>query len=316
MSVEHFRTLALPWPIDLRLTLGPMRRGRYDPTMRLSDRDVLRATLTPEGPATVHLRLEVAAGAVEARAWGSGARWILDTLPFHIGACDDSSYLAAMLSDAAPGSIAGRIKDLFRRHPGLHIPRTGTITETLVPVILEQKVSGLEAHRGYRALVQSLGEPAPGPRALIGDLMLPPPPSVLASTPYWRFHNFGIERKRADTVRLVCSYAPRLESLAALPPSQARKQMTALTGVGAWSAAEVALIALGDADAVSVGDFHLPHQLAWTLTGTPRSDDAAMLELLAPYSGQRGRVVRLVEAAGSNAPRRGPRHPLRSLRDS
>ena len=35
--------------------------------------------------------------------------------------------------------------------------------------------------------------------------------------------------------------------------------------------------------------------------------DARMLELLAPYEGQRGRVIRLLEAARIKIPRFGPR---------
>jgi hypothetical protein len=38
-----------------------------------------------------------------------------------------------------------------------------------------------------------------------------------------------------------------------------------------------------------------------------------MLELLEPYRGHRGRVLRLLFAAGIEAPRYGPRLPLRSV---
>ncbi len=90
-------------------------------------------------------------------------------------------------------------------------------------------------------------------------------------------------------------------------------RLTALPGVGPWTAAEVARVALGDTDAVSVGDYHLPHQVAWALAGEPRADDDRMLELLEPYRGHRARVVRLIEAAGILAPRHGPRRPLRAI---
>ena len=66
-------------------------------------------------------------------------------------------------------------------------------------------------------------------------------------------------------------------------------------------------IAFGDPDAISVGDYHLPNVVAWALAREPRADDAHMLELLEPYRGQRGRVQRLLEAAGIQAPRYGPR---------
>ncbi len=71
--------------------------------------------------------------------------------------------------------------------------------------------------------------------------------------------------------------------------------------------------ALGDPDAVSVGDFHLPNLVSFALAGEPRGTDARMLELLEPYRGQRGRVIRLLEASGIWPPTRGPRCPIRSI---
>jgi 3-methyladenine DNA glycosylase/8-oxoguanine DNA glycosylase len=136
---------------------------------------------------------------------------------------------------------------------------------------------------------------------------------VLAATPAWAFHRFGVERKRADTIRLACSYARRLEETVDMAPADATRRLTALPGIGPWTAAEVGLVALGDADAVSVGDYHLPNQVAWALAGEARADDARMLELLAPWPGHRGRVTRLIVAGVGAAPRFGPRMPLRSI---
>ena len=89
--------------------------------------------------------------------------------------------------------------------------------------------------------------------------------------------------------------------------SEAYARLTALPGIGPWTAAEVGVRALGDPDAVSVGDFHLPNLVAYALAGEPRADDARMLELLEPYRGQRARVVRLLELSGIRRPAYGPR---------
>src|SRR5256885_363268 len=70
------------------------------------------------------------------------------------------------------------------------------------------------------------------------------------------------------------------------------------------------------ANAVPVGDYHLPHMVGYALDGTPRSTDERMLELLEPYSGHRGRVIRLLIAAGIGAPRFGPKKPLRNIKRS
>jgi hypothetical protein len=42
-------------------------------------------------------------------------------------------------------------------------------------------------------------------------------------------------------------------------------------------------------------------------TGRARGTDEEMLALLAPWAGQRQRVMRLIEAVGLGAPRFGPR---------
>jgi hypothetical protein len=294
------RTVRPLMPVDLRLTFFPVRRGRLDPTMRFEPGGVWRATRTPAGPATTHVRVSTAEGTATMRAWGPGAEWALDAFPALIGAGDDEAGFD-------PG--AGVIGDLHHRLRGLRIGRTGAVIEALVPSTLEQKVIGLEARRSYARLVRVLGEPAPGP----GDLFVPPPAKVLAKTPSWVFHRANVERKRADTIRRACSYAGRLEETVAMSPADARRRLTALPGIGAWTAAEVAMVALGDADAVSVGDYHLPNIVSWALAGEPRGDDARMLELLEPWRGHRGRVLRLLGMGAGGAPRYGPRLPLRTI---
>jgi 3-methyladenine DNA glycosylase/8-oxoguanine DNA glycosylase len=86
-----------------------------------------------------------------------------------------------------------------------------------------------------------------------------------------------------------------------------------MPGVGPWTSAEVARLALGDPDAVSVGDYHLPNIVAWALAGEERATDERMLELLAPYRGQRARVQVLLEASHISPPAYGPRMEARSI---
>jgi len=117
----------------------------------------------------------------------------------------------------------------------------------------------------------------------------------------------GSRKKRA------AARADRVEECADLPLGDAYARLRALPLVGAWTAAEVGLRAFGDPDAVSVGDFHLAHAVCWALAREERGSDARMLELLAPYAGHRARVIRLIEAGGTHAPRRGPRTEPRSI---
>jgi 3-methyladenine DNA glycosylase/8-oxoguanine DNA glycosylase len=295
------RTIALDGPLDLRRTLAPLWRGRGDPTMSLAPDGVWRATRTVDGPATIHLSLRGAA--IRAEAWGPGADWALAHADALVGLGDDPAELR---------TDHPLIRDLARRNPGVRFPRTLAVLESLVPAIVEQKVTGIEAHRAWRGLALRHGEPAPGPAGDAG-MRVPPSPDVLAGLPYFAFHPFGLEQRRADTIRRVAANASRLEALCGSSSSSGQERLRAIPGVGPWTAAEVAARAWGDPDAVSLGDYHLPNLVAWALAGEPRGTDARMLELLEPFAGQRGRVIRLLELSGLGRPRRAPHYAGRRI---
>lgn len=256
-----------------------------------------RATGTPDGPASIHV--EVQGVRVEASAWGPGADWVLERLGLLVGADDVST----LITDHP------RLRELQRQLAGMRIGATHRVMEALVPAILEQKVTSYEAHQAFRRIVYELGEPAPGPM----KLRVAPSPEVLAAQPYWVFHRLGVERKRADVIKAVCDRAARLEECVDLTAEEAASRLTHFNGIGPWTAAEVAARAFGDPDAVSVGDYHLPHLVSWVLAGEIRSTDERMLELLEPYRGERGRVIRLIEFGAGRRPRRAPRQRIRSI---
>jgi len=219
------------------------------------------------------------------------------SVPALAGAADDPSQLVPRHP---------LIGELVRRLPGLRLTRSNRPFDALVPAICEQKVTGIEARAAFRAMVRRYGEAAPGP----GGLRLPPEASVLADLPYFAFHPFGLERRRADILRRAARLAPRLEEG---EPAEAYRLLASVPGIGPWTVAEVGRVAFGDPDAISIGDYHLPNLVAWALAGEPRADDARMLELLEPYRGQRGRVQRLLEASGIQPPRYGPRMAPRRI---
>lgn len=237
----------------------------------------------------------VAPRRLRADAWGPGGELALARIPTLFGPGTDG------LGDVDDP----RITTLSRRRPGVRILRTGAVVESLVPAILEQKVTGTEAHRAWHGLVRRYGEPAPGPAEL--GLRVMPAPAALAALPYWAYHPMGVERRRAELIRMIARDAATFERLADAPLTAAYARLQAVPGIGPWTAAEVGVRALGDIDAVSVGDFHLPHLVAYALAGEPRATDARMLELLEPFRGRRALVVRLLELSGIQAPRYGPR---------
>lgn len=286
------RPIASALPVDLDLTLGALVRGRRDPTTRRCDDGTWwRALRTPDGPAT--LRVSGRGTGLAAEAWGPGAEWALESAPDLVGARDT-------LDGFDPGGIVGAI---HRQHAGLRIPRARPLLQCLILPVLEQRVPGKQAWIAYYGLLRLLGEPAPGP----AGLLLSPAADALAALPPHRLRPLGVDEHRATTLIRAARAAGRLERAALLPPAEARRVLEAIPGIGPWTSAEVARVSLGDADAVSVGDYNLPRLVAWNLAGDENADDTRMLELLEPYRGHRGRVQRLLELGGRPLPRRGPR---------
>jgi 3-methyladenine DNA glycosylase/8-oxoguanine DNA glycosylase len=306
------RTLDLPDHYDFTGTLGPLSLGRIDPAARLGATELLWAVRTPDGPATLQLRRY--GSVLEADGHGPGADWAVSQADAVAGLRDDVSGFDAL------AALDPVVRRAWHVKPGLRLTRTGRLFTHLLPTILAQKVTGKEAAWGYARLVRQLGEPAPGGFA---GLLLPPEPAALAGTPYWAYHPFGIEQKRADTVRRVAAAADRLES--APDAATATSRLTAIRGVGVWTAAEAVRLGYGDPDAVSVGDYNIPHHVVYALTGAVRAGsrestvdslseaDTRMLELLEPFRGQRARVVQLLLATQPGPPRFGPRMPIRSF---
>jgi 3-methyladenine DNA glycosylase/8-oxoguanine DNA glycosylase len=306
---QPIRELSRTWhagrPVDLGATLGPLSRGHGDPTTRLGPSGLWWVTRTESGPATLRLVVGSSRYDVAATAWGPGADRVLDGLPELLGAGDD------------PSGFVPRhpvVREVWRRHPGWRVPRTARVLESLVPAVLEQKVTGREAWRAWRSLVRTYGEPAPGPAAALPTGMrVPPAPDTWRRVPSWVWHRAGVDLSRSRTIVTAAGSAGRLEQLTCVAPDEAARRMRSLPGIGVWTAAEVAQRALGDADAVSVGDYHLAAMVGTALVGEPVDDDA-MLELLEPYRGHRYRAVRMIELAGIRQERHAPRYSGRDYR--
>lgn len=294
MSMRE-RTIRVPFALDLHRSMLPLRLGKHDPTVHLRPNAMIRSARTPEGPST--LRVHQREDHLHVEAWGDGADWALEMAPSTLGLLDEH----AGFDPDHP-----LVRTLHRRSPGLRLPTTGRVLDALIPAVLAQRVTGFEAKRSYRLLVEKWGEPAPGP----GELMLAPPPDAITELGYYELHVIGVEKRRADALQRVCAHASRLDAAGTAPVGELHTRLRAIPGVGQWTAAEVARVSHGDADAVSVGDYHLKNLVSFALADEPRGTDERMLELLEPFRGHRGRVCLLLEGSGIAPPRYGPRRPI------
>jgi 3-methyladenine DNA glycosylase/8-oxoguanine DNA glycosylase len=300
--VKSARTVTFPGAASFGHTLAPLRRGTGDPCFQVpGDGAIWRTSLLPTGPVTARIS-RAAPNAAHCAAWGGGAQEFVEMLPALLGADDDAS-------DFVPTDPT--VAAAHRRVPHLRLGRTGLVLEALIPAVIEQRVPGADAFRSWRLLVSKYGTPAPGPAP--AGMRVPPSAEVWRNIPSWEFHRANVDPRRAQTVVGCARRAASLQRLVSRPAAQAREAMTSLPGVGEWTAAETAQRAFGDADAVSVGDYHIPKMIGWTLLGRP-VDDAVMLELLEPMRPHRHRVVRLLEASGlACEPRRGARLPVQQI---
>lgn len=286
------------FPTDIALTLGRLQHGRGDPVQRTQPGiGVWRTARTPEGPASL-LIAPGPGGAIRATAWGSGAANTVRGAPRMLGSDDD------------PTTFEPRhplLVEAHRRFPGLRIARSGDVFEAVVGAVLEQRVEGAEALAAWGRLIEQAGTPAPGP-APDGMRVFPDGRAFLA-LPSWVWRRAGVDSRRAEAVRAAAQVEASLQRLADRPVAVADAALRSIRGIGAWTSAEVRQRALGDADALSVGDFHLAKIVGWALADGPFTD-AELVPFLEPWRPHRYRVARLLYALGiETLPRHAPRRP-------
>jgi 3-methyladenine DNA glycosylase/8-oxoguanine DNA glycosylase len=280
--------------------LSAYRFGTGDPTTRLSAHAGLgefwRASFTPDGPAT--LRIRWGADSFDAEAWGPGREWMLEQAPSMAGGLDPGYEFC----DAHPAVMRAQ-----RNHPDVRFGASRMLYHELLPTILGQRITAGEAIRQWHRLCRRLGERAPGPNP---DLVLPPSPAMLVGHPAWWFHPHGVEAKRAEALRTVGKHAEKLWAWATLPLEELAVKLSLLPGIGEWTIGSIMASAMADPDAVAVGDYHLKNVVSYALAGEARGTDERMLQLLSPYRGQRGRVIRLLQLDGHRPPKFGPRQRI------
>lgn len=279
------------------------RVGRGAVARRGSDGTLRRAEPGPCGP--LLLEATVIGGQLHCSVWGSpdtpgaAVEAALRHLRAWIGQHDRPELLADVVGDHR------LLRRLLRELGEIRLGRLPRVFESVGRAVVHQLVQSGEAVRSVAQMVQRYGE------ASAGGVIAYPTAGRLGATPAWELRRCGVSLRGARALHAAAVDAPALEQAAA-DMAVLDRRLRRLPGIGIWTSAETRL-ALGDPDAVSVGDHHLHTWVSTVLAGLPpeESSDDLMLELLAPFAGQRGRVVTLIGRAivrglVAGPPRRAP----------
>lgn len=288
-------------PLDLGRTLRLGEMWGATTWLKVEGPVAWYAMRLDEGPGTV--RIEHAGDRLVCEGFGPGGDALVQRVPT---LCGLDSVGVEAVEPQHP-----RVRELQKRMRGYRIGRSGQVYPRLIATGLAQKVTGPNGKGALRRITWKYGEVAPGPR---DDLHLLPPPRVLAKVPYYALHPLNIEQHRASLIARIASRATALQRAAAMDPVDGRAHLEKLRGIGPWTSGVVMGGALGDADAVPIGDYHLPNWVAFNLAGEPRATDERMMELLEPYRPYRGLVARMIKGGGKSAPRYGPRMDVKDIR--
>lgn len=289
---------ALTGPLELLTNTAPSRTGRADPTGFVRDGKIWRASRHPSGAATT--AVWSTGRFLRAEAWGPGSDEALAAIPAFCGLTDDPSGF-----DPSGHPL---ITEMARARPGVRLGRTGDIFDAAIRSVLGQKVTGLQAKRSFQALVRRCNERPPLPAVSRRPLwMSPTPAAVLAALEGHGATTLGIDITRTAALREVALVAHHFDRLSAGEPAEARAFLESIPGIGEWTANEVSFLALGDADALSVGDYHLKNIVAFALHGAARGTDEQMVASLEVFRPHRARAMRLIELSGLRPPKYGPR---------
>ena len=290
--------LAIEGPLDLAQTMALIGMSPRDPSFRVVGRDIVGlATNTPLGAASARFAHRGASIVVD--AWGDGAEHVLARANTLTGLHDRPLAFA-------PEHRA--LAALVRRFAGLRLSAGADPIETAMHAIFGQRITSDEARQSWWRFARRYGEAAPGPL----ELFTPPRAEIVARLSRDDLFGVGLDLHRSRSLLALAREADRLRATID-DVERVTDRLRTLPGIGPWTIGLVRHFAYGDARAVPLGDWHIGRDICFALSGEERGSDARMLELLAPFAGNEGRVWRLISATGIHHPRRAAgraRNPL------
>ena len=163
------------------------------------------------------------------------------------------------------------LRDLLRSNVGPRVPGSWDGFEITIRAILGQQISVKAATTLAGRIAAQYGDPLdlPGTNVDAGLARLFPTPERLMRA---RFGNVGLVRSRAETIRRVAAavHHGELQFDLAQDPSAFVDALTAIRGVGDWTAQYVAMRALKNPDAFPGSDLGLIKAIAYPARVTPK----------------------------------------------
>lgn len=180
--------------------------------------------------------------------------------------------------DARPDVIAAhlardpRLADAVRARPGLRVPGAFDPFELAVRAVLGQQVSVRAATTLAGRLVDAFGVPLPEP--LDGLTHAFPSAAELAAVPVADLAGLGLTGPRAATLAALADAiaSDRIDLQPGADPDDAVRALTAIRGIGPWTANYIAMRGLGWPDAFVGGDLVVKRALG---VASERAADAA-----------------------------------------
>lgn len=208
-------------------------------------RDAAKLRVTIEGAAAASNAAETAARNLVGGALGAAA----DLRPF---------YRAARLDPL--------LAPLVRRFRGLHIAGYPSLWEALVTAVLAQQVNLAFAFAIRAHLATEFGRRA----EFHGETFTAfPAPKRVARAGEAGLEGFRMSKNKIGTIaRLAAAFASgelSKDEIAVLPDEEAIQRLTAIKGIGRWTAETALMRGLGRPDAYPAGDLSVVKYLAETL---------------------------------------------------
>lgn len=158
---------------------------------------------------------------------------------------------------ANPSQISQQLGEIAAAKPGLRLPGAFDGFEVAIRIVLGQQISVQAAKTIGNRLVQTFGQPITTPFRNLTHLW--PTPDSLAQASVEAIMSLGIVRRRAETVRSIAKEVMegRIHLEGGSTIDETVEKLTAIPGIGEWTAQCISMRALGNKDAFPHTDLGL-----------------------------------------------------------